>query len=72
MSKVLIGRYASFEEAQKTQNSIKAKDSSLSPFVKKVGDVFCVQMGSYQDFNVAKAQAQKLKSLGFDVWIYQQ
>jgi len=72
MSKVLIGRYASFDEAQKVQNAIKAQDSKLSPFVRKVGDVFSVQMGSYQDFNVAKTQAQKLKSAGFDVWIYQQ
>ena len=71
-SKVLVGRFSSFDEAAKLQSDIKAKESSLSPFVRKVGDVYSVQMGSYQDFHTAKTQAQKLKSYGFDVWIYQQ
>ena len=72
MSKVLIGRYSSFDEAKKMQTVIKAQDSSLTPFVRKIGDVFSVQMGSFQDFKVAKQHAQKLKNEGFDVWIYQQ
>ena len=72
MSKVLIGRYSSFDEAKKMQTAIKNQEPSLTPFVRKVGDVFSVQMGSFQDFNVAKKQAQKLKAAGFDVWIYQQ
>ncbi len=72
MSKVLIGRYSSFDEAKKMQTAIKVQDPSLTPFVRKVGDVFSVQMGSFQDFSIAKSQAQKLKSQGFDVWIYQQ
>lgn len=72
MSKVLIGRYNTFEEAQKLQNQIKAKNSKLQPFVRKVGNVFSVQMGSYQDFSVAKNHAQSLRNQGFDVWIYQQ
>lgn len=72
MSKVLIGRYNTFEEAQKLQNDIKNKNPNLQPFVRKVGGVFSVQMGSYQDFTVAKNHAQNLRSKGFDVWIYQQ
>ena len=72
MSKVLIGRYTTFEDAQKLQNQIKAKNPSLQPFVRKVGNVFSVQMGSYQEFSVAKSHAQSLRSKGFDVWIYQQ
>ncbi|MBQ8634950.1 SPOR domain-containing protein [bacterium] len=72
MSKVLVGRFSSFEEAQKVQNQIKAKNPSLQPFVRKVGGVFSVQMGSYQDFVQAKAHAQKLGAKGLDVWIYQQ
>ncbi len=72
MSKVLIGRYNTFEEAQVLQTQIKAKNSSLQPFVRKVGNVFSVQMGSYQDFSIAKKHAQTLRSQGFDVWIYQQ
>lgn len=72
MSKVLIGRYATFEEAQKLQNEIKSKNPSLQPFVRKIGEVYSVQMGSYNDFAIAKNQAQALKNKGFDVWIYQQ
>ena len=72
MSKVLVGRYSTFEEAQKVQAQIKAKTPSLQPFVKKIGNVFSVQMGSYQDFAQAKTYAQSLRGKGFDVWIYQQ
>lgn len=71
-SKVLIGRFVTFDEAQKAQAEIKVKDPSLTPFVRKTGDVFSIQMGSYQDFSTAKMQAQALKAKGFDVWIYQQ
>ena len=71
-SKVLVGRFSSFDEAAQLQSDIKAKDASLTPFVRKVGDVYSVQMGSYQDFYTAKTQAQKLKASGYDVWIYQQ
>lgn len=72
VSKVLVGRYLTFEEAQKMQAMIKEKDPSTTPFVRKTGDVYTVQMGSYQDFTTAKNQAQFLKAKGLDVWIYQQ
>ncbi len=71
-SKVLIGRYSTFDQAGAKQAEIKSKDSALSPFVRKIGDVYSIQMGSYQDFSTAKAQAQKLKAMGYEVWIYQQ
>ncbi len=72
MSKVLIGKYATFEDAQAMQNEIKTKDPTHTPFVRKIGEVYSVQMGSYQDFEIAKKQAQALKAKGLDVWIYQQ
>ena len=72
MSKVLIGRYQTLEEARAMQNTLKAQFSQLSPYVKKVGSVYCVQMGSFQDFTVARRQAQSLQAQGYDVWIYQQ
>ncbi len=71
-SKVLIGRYQTLEQAQKMQSQLKAIHPKLSPFVKKYGDVYSVQMGSYQDFQIAKYQAQILKAKGYDVWIFQQ
>ncbi len=72
MSKVLVGKYATFDEAQIMQNDIKSKDPTHTPFVRKIGEVYSVQMGSYQDFEIAKKQAQALKARGLDVWIYQQ
>lgn len=72
MSKVLIGKFGTFEEAQEMQKNIKTQHPTLSPYVRKMGEVYSVQMGSYQDFSIAKAQAQKLKAKGFEVWIYQQ
>ena len=72
LSKVLVGRYNTFEEATALQNEIKISNPELTPFVRKVGSVYCVQMGSYQDFTMAKEQAHKLRNKGFDVWIYQQ
>ena len=71
-SKVLIGRFSTLDDAQEFQNEIKAKNPNLMPYARKIGDVYTVQLGSYNDFYAAKTQAQKLKSLGFDVWIYQQ
>ena len=72
MSKILVGKYATLEEAQSAQVSIKASNPNLSPYVKKIGEIYAIQMGSYQDFNVAKVQAQNLKAKGYEVWIYQQ
>ena len=72
MSKLLVGRYATFDDAKKVQNQIKANNPTSQPFVRKVGNVFSVQIGSYQDFAVAKTHAQTLRAKGFDVWIYQQ
>ncbi len=72
MSKVFIGRYANLDEAQAMQNTIKNSNPHLTPYVKKVGNVFTIQMGSYQDFNVARKFAQRLQAKGFEVWIYQQ
>ena len=71
-SKVLIGRYPNFEQASAMQTQLKSKDSALTPFVRKIGDVYSIQLGSYQDFSTAKTQAQKFKAMGYDVWIYQQ
>ena len=71
-SKVLIGRFQSFDQASELQSEIKEKDPSSTPFVRKIGEVYSLQLGSYQDFSIAKAQARKFKALGYDVWIYQQ
>ena len=60
------------ENDSNDQNEIKNLDATASPYVRKVGDIYSIQMGSYQDFRAAKVQAQRLKAMGLDVWIYQQ
>lgn len=72
MSRVLVGKFQTFEDAQKLQRDIKESNPASSPYVKKVSEVYTVQMGSYKDFSVAKSQASALKAKGWDVWIFQQ
>lgn len=72
VSKVLVGKFATLDEALKKQNEIKENNPKSTPYVKKVGDIFSIQMGTYQDFATAKSAAASLKSKGYDVWIYQQ
>jgi len=72
MSKVLVGKFATFDEAKIMATKIKQQNSSITPFVRKVGNVFCVQVGSFGDFNIAKNYAKNFKDNGFEVWIYQQ
>lgn len=71
-SKVMVGRFADIQEAKETVEDIKTRIPDMTPFVRKMGDVYGVQMGSYKDFIVARNVAQKLKAKGLDVWIYQQ
>ncbi len=71
-SKVLVGKFTTLDEALQKQNEIKENNPKSTPYVKKVGDVFSIQMGSYEDFATAKSAAASLKSKGYDVWIYQQ
>lgn len=73
-SKVLVGRFPTFEDAQRFLNGVKndPRFDDYAPYVRKVGDVYSVQMGSFVDFPTAKARAQRLKARSLDVWIYQQ
>lgn len=70
--KVLIGRYATFEEAKTAQNAIKNSKARIAPFIKKVDNVYSLQLGSYSNMDVARSIAGSYAKEGFDVWIYQQ
>lgn len=65
-SKVFVGRYTSIEEAKKYQQKI-AEPS----IVKKINNIYTIQVGVYENSNVAKNVAGKLKIQGHDVWIFQ-
>ena len=71
-SKVLIGKYATFEDARAAQDSVREYNQGTTPFIRKVGDIYALQVGSYQDLTTAKQIASKFRAQNFDVWIYQQ
>ena len=71
-SKVLIGKYATFEVARGTQECVRKANHGTTPFIRKVGDIYALQVGSYQDLTTAKQVASKFRAENFDVWIYQQ
>ena len=71
-SKVLIGKYATFEDARAAQDSVREFNQGTTPFIRKVGDIYALQVGSYQDLTTAKQVASRFRAQDFDVWIYQQ
>ena len=71
-SKVLIGKYETFEDARSAQDAVREVNRGTTPFIRKVGDIYALQVGSYQDLEVAKQVASRFRAENFDVWIYQQ
>ncbi len=69
--KVLIGRYSTFDEAKTAQINVK-NVKKTTPFIRKVDNVYCLQVGSYSNMDVARSVAGNYGKDGFDVWIYQQ
>lgn len=69
--KVLVGRYATFDEAKNAQINMK-NIKKTAPFIRKVDNVYCLQIGSYTNMDVARSVAGGYGKDGFDVWIYQQ
>ena len=70
--KVLIGKYSTFDEAKTAQTSMKNSKARIAPFIRKVDDVYCLQIGSYSNMDVARGVAGTYSRDGYDVWIYQQ
>ena len=70
--KVLIGKYSTFDEAKTAQSAMKNSKAKIAQFIRKVDDVYCLQIGSYSNMDVARSVAGSFGKEGFDVWIYQQ
>lgn len=70
--KVLIGKYSTFDEAKNAQNAMKNSSARVAPFIRKVDNVYCLQVGSYAGMDVARGVAGTFAKEGYDVWIYQQ
>ena len=70
--KVWRGKYSTWDEAKTAQSSMKNSKAKIAPFIRKVDDVYCLQIGSYSNMDVARSVAGSFGKEGFDVWIYQQ
>lgn len=71
-SKVLIGKYATLNEARTAQTQLRAQNTGATPFIRKVGDIYALQVGSYRDIDIARSIASKYRDENYDVWILQQ
>lgn len=69
--KVLVGKYSTFDEAKNAQTNMKSA-KKIAPFIRKVDNVYCLQIGSYSNMEVARSVAGGYGKDGYDVWIYQQ
>ena len=70
--KVLIGKYSTFDDAKTAQTAMKNSKARIAPFIRRVGNVYSLQIGSYSNMDVARSVAGSYGREGFDVWIYQQ
>ena len=68
-TRVLIGRYETIEDAEVAKNRMAANYDIDKPFVKKIGDIFTIQIGVFSDANTAMNIANKFNSLGYNVWL---
>ena len=70
--KVLIGKYSTFDDAKTAQTAMKNSKARIAPFIRRVGNVYSLQIGSYSNMDVARSVAGSYGREGFDGWIYQQ
>lgn len=70
--KVLIGKYSSFDDAKTAQTAMKNSKAHIAPSIRRVDNVYSLQIGSYSNMDVARSVAGSYGRDGFDVWIYQQ
>ena len=59
------------EDAKDVQETIRNLSGfeTASPFIRKMGDFYAIQVGSYTNSSVAKEVADKLNSEGYSVWV---
>lgn len=71
LSKVLIGRYTTPDEAKEIQAKLSSVIQGRSPYIKRIGAHFSIQVGAYDNFETAKSIAARLQARGFEAWILQ-
>ncbi len=65
ISKVYVGQYSTIEQAIAMQNRLTDAGLDLAPFVKKVGENYVVQIGSYASAQKAQSVAESVQNAGF-------
>jgi len=71
-SKVLIGRYSTIEQAQVAQEILIDSGLNINPFIKKTGDSYTLQAGSYSSRATANAVAAELQRNNFPARVIQE
>ena len=70
-TRVLVGKYYTVEDAKGVQDTIRNLSGfeTASPFIRKIGDFYTIQVGSYTNPNIARDIANRLNNEGYTVWI---
>lgn len=71
-SKVLVGRYATLEQAKVAQGILLDSGLNITPFVKDMGGSYTLQVGSYSSRTKAEGLASELQRNNFPARIIQE
>lgn len=71
-SKVLVGRYATLEQAKVAQGILLDAGLNITPFVKDMGGAYTLQVGSYSSRAKAEGLAAELQRNNFPARIVQE
>lgn len=72
MSKVIVGRYATLEQAKVAQEILMDSNINITPFIKNTGGAYTLQVGSYSSRAKAEEVASQLQRNNFPARIIQE
>lgn len=72
MSKVLVGHYATLEQAKVAQGILLDSGLNVTPFIKDLGGSYTLQVGSYSNRAKAESVASELQRNNFPATIIQE
>lgn len=71
-SKVFVGRYATLEQARVAQEILLDSGLNITPFIKDLGGVYTLQVGSYSSRAKAEGLASELQRNSFPARVVQE
>lgn len=72
MSKVMVGRYATLEQAKVAQEILMDSSLNITPFIKNTGGAYTLQVGSYSSRSKAEEISSQLQRNNFPSRIVQE